>query len=70
MSRQKLPKLWIGVLVGVLFYWCILTLPAAYASSSSKFSFPATDHKSRRKLARIHKNLTRINKPALKTIQV
>ncbi|KAG0595936.1 hypothetical protein M758_UG210800 [Ceratodon purpureus] len=66
MSRLKLSKLWtVYVVMGVLFYWCVLHFGTVCEASSAESSF----FRNRRKLAEIHRHLARINKPAVKSIK-
>lgn len=77
VSGQRLRpcKVWwicILLLLGLLFCCCSL-IPGVYASSSSSSSSSTSRSegwRTRRKLARIHRHLSKITKPAVKSIQV
>jgi hypothetical protein len=67
MSRHKVSKLWtVYVVMSVVFCWCVLHSGAVCATSSAQSSF----FQNQRKLAEIHRHLTRVNKPAVKSIKV
>lgn len=69
--RLRPCKLWwicILLLLGLLFCCCSL-IPGVYASSSSSSS-RSEGWRARRKLAKIHRHLSKITKPAVKSIQV
>lgn len=65
MSRCMLPKRWVAFLgiVVIILAQLVTEAPGTHGASSPEAP-------SRRKLARIHRHLGRINKPAVKTIQV
>lgn len=73
--RLRPCKVWwicILLLLGLLFCCCSL-IPGVYASSSSSSSSSTSRSegwRTRRKLARIHRHLSKITKPAVKSIQV
>ena len=73
--RLRPCKVWwicILLLLGLLFCCCSL-IPGVYASSSSSSSSSTSRSegwRTRRKLTRIHRHLSKITKPAVKSIQV